>query len=313
MAYPTVEADRSGRSALAKKITFSSVWEKAVRVLCFLAAFVSIVTTAGILYILLTDAMGFFGKVSPVEFFTGTRWEPSGAEPRYGILPLIAGTMMITLGSTLISVPLGLFSAVYLAEYAPLKARQVLKPALELLAGVPTVVYGYFALYAVTPFIRNLGINLDSQNALAGAIVVGIMTLPLVSSLCEDAISAVPKALREAAYGLGSTKLEVTMKIVVPAALSGIMASFILAISRAIGETMAVALAAGSSPKLTFNPAESIQTMTAFIVETSKGEVDRGSMTYQTIFAVGATLFFITLGLNLVAQRVVKRFRRVYA
>lgn len=299
--------------SLAKRMTLGFVWEKAVRILCFLAAFVSIVTTAGILYILLNDAYGFFAKVPLTEFFGGTRWEPNGAEPRYGIWPLIAGTMMITLGSTIISVPLGLFSAIYLAEYAPLKARQILKPALELLAGVPTVVYGYFALFAVTPFFRWLGMDISSQNALAGAIVVGIMTLPLVSSLCEDAISSVPRSLREAAYGLGSTKMEVTMKIVVPAALSGIIASFILAISRAVGETMAVTLASGSSPKLTLNPAESIQTMTAYIVETSKGDLDRGTLAYQTVFAVGLTLFVITLALNLVAQAFVKRFRKVYA
>jgi phosphate transport system permease protein len=293
-------------------MTFGRLSEGAVKQLCFLAALVSVLTTAGILYVLLSDAFGFFRDVaSPDKFFLGTVWQPNAFEPKYGVLPLVTGTLMITFGSLVISVPLGLFSAVYLSEYAPLKVKQILKPALELLAGVPTVVYGYFALVTVTPALRALGWNVDFQNAAAGAIVVGVMTLPLISSLCEDALAAVPRGLREAAYGLGSTKFEVTIKIVVPAALSGIVASFILAISRAIGETMAVTLASGYRPSMDWNFGASIQTMTATIVNMSKGDLDRGDPAYQAIFAVGATLFAVTLGLNLIAQQLVKRFRRV--
>jgi phosphate transport system permease protein len=302
-----------GRSlTLIRKPSLGRFLERALRLLCLCAALISIGTTVGILYILLVDASSLFQTVSIPDFFFGTRWEPQAMEPKYGVLPLMGGTLLITFGSALISVPLGLLSAIYLSEYAPTRARQILKPALELLAGVPTVVYGYFALFAVTPFLRFLGWNVASQNAAAGSIVVGIMTLPLVASLCEDALSAVPRSLREAAFGLGSTKMEVITKVVLPAALSGVVASFILAISRAIGETMAVNLAAGATPRLTLNPAEGVQTMTAYIVSVSKGDVDRGTMDYTTIFAVGATLFFITLALNLVAQRIVKKFRSVY-
>lgn len=303
----------SGVSAFQSRRGLQALREKGIKVLCFLSAIISILTTAGIVYVLIIEAFRFFLKVSPAEFFTTVRWEPQASDPHYGVLPLVVSTLMITLGSGFISIPLGLFSAIYLSEYAPLKVKQILKPALELLAGVPTVVYGYFALFLVTPILQGLGWDVRPQNAAAGAIVVGIMTLPLVSSLCEDAISSVPRTLREAAYGLGATKMEVTLKIVVPAALSGIIASFILSLSRAIGETMAVTLAAGASSKLTFNPADSIYTMTAYIVNTSKGDVSRGTMEYQTIFAIGAFLFVITLAMNMLAQRIVKKFRRVYA
>lgn len=298
--------------SLAYKASLGRLVEKAVRLLCFFAALVSVLTTAGILFVLLNDAFRFLREVAgPDKFFLGTVWQPNAMEPQFGVLPLVTGTLMITLGSLVISVPLGLFSAVYLSEYAPLKVKQILKPALELLAGVPTVVYGYFALVTVTPVLRSLGWNVDFQNAASGAIVVGVMTLPLISSLCEDALAAVPRGLREAAYGLGSTKFEVTMKIVVPAALSGIVASFILAISRAIGETMAVTLASGYRPTMDWNFGASIQTMTATIVNMSKGDLDRSDPAYLAIFAVGATLFVVTLGLNLIAQRIVRRFRRV--
>lgn len=293
-------------------MTFGRLSEGAVKLFCLGAALLSILITAGILYVLLSDAFAFFRDVAgPDKFFFGTVWEPNGPVPKFGVLPLVTGTLMITLGSLVISVPLGLFSAIYLSEYAPLRVKQILKPTLELLAGVPTVVYGYFALVTVTPALRSIGLSVEFQNAAAGAIVVGIMTLPLISSMCEDALTAVPGGLREAAYGLGSTKSEVTMKIVVPAALSGIVASFILAISRAIGETMAVTLASGYRPTMDWNFMGSIQTMTATIVSLSKGDLDRGDPAYQTIFAVGATLFFVTLGLNLIAQKVVKKFRRV--
>lgn len=231
---------------------------------------------------------------------------------RYGVLPLVCGTMLITVGAAIFALPVGLLAAIYLSEYATANVRRVLKPALELLAGVPTVVYGYFGIAFVTPLLRSLFPKVEVFNAASGAIVVGIMILPLVSSLCEDALRAVPKALREGGYGLGSTRLEVTTKIVVPGALSGIVAAFLLAISRAIGETMAVALAAGSTPKLTVNPGESIQTMTAYIVQVSQGDTPAGSIGYQTIFAVGLCLFAMTLGMNVLARRIVTRYRAVY-
>jgi phosphate transport system permease protein len=289
-------------------------FETVVKGFAFLCALVSILTTAGIFIILMSEASTLFAKVSLWDFLTGTEWAPNANPPKFGVLPLVNGTLLITLGSALISLPLGLLTAIYLSEYAPPKARKIIKPALELLAGVPTVVYGYFALMALTPFMQDvLKLDLKAYNALSGAIVVGIMTLPLVSSLCEDAISSVPKALREGAYGLGATRVEVIVKVVLPAALSGISAGFILAISRAVGETMAVTLAAGQMANLSFNIGEGMLTMTAFIVQMSKGDVARGTDAYQSIFAVGAALFLITLALNLLAQALVKKFRKVYA
>ncbi len=289
--------------------------ERLIKTACFACAAITVVTTISILYVLVYETVLFFmdPQVSIREFFTGTKWSPTFKNPQFGILPLVAGTLLITFGSAIIAIPLGLMSGIYLSEYAHPRVRAFLKPTLELLAGVPTVVYGFFALFYVTPFLRNIFPSVQVFNAASGAIVVGIMVLPLVSSLCEDAISAVPKSLREGAYALGSTKFEVSMKIVVPAAFSGIMASFILAISRAVGETMAVTLASGATPNLTFNPAESIQTMTAYIVQISKGDTPAGSLAYKTIFAVGVTLFVTTFLLNWVAARLVKRYRQVYA
>lgn len=279
--------------------------------LCLLCATVSIVTTAGIIAVLAKEAYAFFVKVSPAEFYTGVKWSPTFSDQHFGVLPLVTGTLMITVGACLVAVPLGLLSAIYLSEYAHPRVRRILKPILELLAGIPTIVFGYFALFAITPFLRQF-IDVEVYNGLSGAIVVGIMILPLVSSLCEDALSAVPQSLREGAYGLGATKFEVTSKIVLPAALSGVMAAFILAISRAIGETMAVTLAAGQQANLTLDPRKSIETMTAYIVQISRGDTPAGSVAYQTIFAVGVTLFAMTMMLNILAVRLVKRFRRVY-
>lgn len=287
--------------------------EWVILAVCFLCAAVSILVTAGIIGVLSREAFMFFSKVSFGEFFGTTEWSPLVKPQKFGVWPLVTGTLMITIGSALIAVPLGLMSAIYLSEYAHPKARTVLKPILEVLAGIPTVVYGYFALFTITPALQSVFKNVQVYNAASGAIVVGVMILPLVSSLCEDALTAVPKALREGAYGLGATKMEVTMKIVVPSALSGIMAAVILAISRAIGETMAVTLASGMNPKLTLNPAESIQTMTAYIVQISKGDTPNGTLEFQTIFAVGVTLFATTYVLNVLANRLVKRFRQVYA
>ncbi|HLO99823.1 MAG TPA: phosphate ABC transporter permease subunit PstC [Fimbriimonas sp.] len=290
----------------------SRTQERVIRTFCLLCAAASILITAGIIAVLAKEAFTFFTKVSPITFFTGKEWYPSMDPPKFGVLPLFSGTLLITLGSAFIAVPLGLLAAIYLSEYASPRARKWLKPILELLAGIPTVVYGYFGLTTITPWLQKLSPDFETFNGAAGAIVVGIMTLPLVASLCEDAIKSVPKQLREGAYGLGATKFEVTMKIVVPAAFSGIMAAVILAISRAVGETMAVALAAGQAPKLTLDPRVSIETMTAFIVQTSKGDIRYGSTEYQTIYAVGLTLFATTFILNIIALRLVKRFRIAY-
>ncbi len=286
--------------------------ESVIKGFCLVCATISVLVTAGIVIILAKEAFTFFTKVSPITFFTGTEWYPAFNPPKFGILPLLTGTLLVALGSAAIALPLGLMAAIYLSEYASAKVRAVMKPVLELLAGIPTVVYGYFGLTTVTPLLKKIYPAFETFNGASGAIVVGIMTLPLVASLCEDAIMSVPKELREGAYGLGATKQEVTVKIVVPAAFSGIMAASILAISRAVGETMAVALAAGQSPKLTLDPTVSIETMTAYIVQTSKGDIRFGSTEYQTIYAVGLTLFVITFGLNIIARKLVRRYRIKY-
>lgn len=279
----------------------------------FVCAILSIATTFGIVWVLISQSVPFFRAVSITEFLGGTDWRPTATPASFGVLPLVTGTLMITIGAGLLAIPLGLLVAIYLSEYASSRVRNILKPTLELLAGIPTVVYGYFGLFVVTPFLRQFIPAIQSSNALAGAIVVGIMILPLVSSLCEDALTAVPRSLREGAYGLGATKMEVVTRTVVPAALSGVMAAFILALSRALGETMAVALAAGSNPQLTFDPSQSIQTMTAFIVSTSKGDAPAGTIKYFSLFAVGITLFTFTMLLNVLASRLVTKFRQVYS
>lgn len=273
---------------------------------------VSIFTTLGIVAVLLIEALGFFAEVSPIEFLTGTKWTPLFQPQNFGVLPLLSGSLLIAFGAAAVALPLGLLSAIYLSEYAHPRARGIIKPALEILAGIPTVVYGYFALTFVTPMLRLVWPGTEIFNALSASIVMGIMIIPMVSSLSEDALSAVPRALREGAYALGATKFEVAVRTVVPAALSGIIASFILAISRAIGETMIVAIAAGATPKLTLNPLESVQTMTAYIAQVSLGEVPHGTLEYKTIFAVGLTLFLITLLMNLASNVVLRKYREVY-
>ncbi|MEN8143637.1 MAG: phosphate ABC transporter permease subunit PstC [Gemmatimonadota bacterium] len=273
---------------------------------------VTVLTTVGIVVVLVTESAGFFAAVPLAEFLTGTRWAPLFSDQAFGILPLLNGTLLIAAGSALVALPLGLGSAIYLSEYASEGMRKGLKPALEILAGIPTVVYGYFALMFITPILRAVLPDTGIFNAASAAIVVGIMTIPMVSSLSDDALGAVPRALREAAYGLGATPFEVTTRVVIPSAFSGIAAAFILAISRAIGETMAVTLAAGATPQMTISFLESIQTMTAYIVQVSLGETPHGSLEYKTIFAVGLVLFVITLGMNLVSQRITARFREEY-
>lgn len=261
---------------------------------------------------LAVESWSFFRQIPIGDFLFGTRWAPL-LEPRsYGVLPLVCGTALIVVGSGLIAIPIGLVTAIYLSEYATPKTRDKLKPILEILAGIPTVVYGYFALTFVTPILTAILPQTQVFNAASGAIVVGIMILPMVASLCEDALRTVPSSMRQAAFALGATRFEVSTQVVLPGALSGVLASFVLALSRAIGETMAVALAAGATPRLTLNPLQSIQTMTAYIVQVSLGDTPAGTIEYQTIFAVGALLFVITLGTNVLGQAILRRYQEAY-
>lgn len=300
-AVPTLRGPRS-----------RDLQERAIGALLFLATAISVLTTVGIVAVLVYEASSFFAEVSPVAFLTGTEWAPLFQPQHFGVLPLLLGSVLVAAGAAAVALPLGLGAAVYLSEYAPSRVRAVVKPALEVLAGVPTVVYGYFALTFVTPLLREVWPSTNVFNAASASLVMGVMIIPLVASLSEDAMNAVPRSLREAAYALGATKLEVSVRTVLPAALSGIIASFILAVSRAFGETMIVAIAAGATPNLTLDPLESVQTMTAYIVQVSMGEVVFGSVEYQTIFAVGLTLFAVTLLMNVVSLWVLKRFREVY-
>lgn len=286
--------------------------ENSLQVVFFLCAAISTITTVAVIAILAVETWGFLQHVSIVEFLFGTTWSPLIHPKSYGLLPLLAGTTLIVIGASLVALPIGLACAIFLSEYASERARNILKPVLEVLAGIPTVVYGFFALTFVTPILRTVLPETDVFNAASGAIVVGIMVLPMVASLCDDAFRAVPDSLREGAYSLGATSFEVTTRVIVPAGLSGVFAAFVLAISRAIGETMAVTLAAGATPNLTMNPLESIQTMTAFIVQVSLGDTPAGSLTYQTLFAVASVLFLVTLCLNIAANMIMKRYQEVY-
>jgi phosphate transport system permease protein len=279
----------------------------------FLCALLSIGTTAGIIVVLAVETFAFFSEVSIVEFLFGTEWTPLFASPRFGVLPLVAGTALVSSIAMLVAVPMGLLSAIYLSEYADPRIRRTIKPVLEILAGVPTVVYGYFALLFVTPLLQRFIPELAGFNALGPGIVMGIMILPLVSSLAEDAMQAVPRGLREGSYALGATRMQTSIRIIVPAALSGITAAFILAASRAIGETMIVAIAAGQQPRLTWNPMVPIETMTAYIVQVSMGDTPQGTLEYRTIFAVGTLLFLSTFVLNLASAWLRERFRQEYA
>ena len=275
-------------------------------------ASISVVTTAAIIVVLGRGAFSFFRSESLVDFLTGTTWTPLFHPQSFGVLPLVCGTLLVVVGAALIAIPIGLACGIYLAEYASPRTRSIVKPVLEILAGIPTVVYGYFALTFVTPILRSVLPQTQVFNAASASVVVGIMVLPMVASLCDDALRAVPASLRNGAYALGATSFEVTTRVVVPAGLSGIVASFVLAASRAIGETMAVTLAAGATPNMTANPLESIQTMTAYIVQISLGDTPAGSVEYQTLFAVAALLFVITLGMNVLSNRILRRFREVY-
>lgn len=287
-------------------------FEQLLRGLFFSCAAISVLTTLAVVGVLSIETFHFFQQVPASDFLFGTRWTPLLEPKSYGILPLLFGTTLIVIGAAIVALPVGLASAVYLSEYAGARTRDVVKPILEILAGIPTIVYGFFAITFVTPILRTLIPSTEVFNAASAGIVVGIMVLPMVASLCDDALRAVPNALRDGAYSLGATSFEVTARIVVPASLSGVFAAFVLAISRAIGETMAVTLAAGATPNLTLNPLESIQTMTAYIVQVSLGDTPAGTLSYQTLFAVGAVLFSMTLVLNLIANAIMNRYRDVY-
>ncbi len=279
----------------------------------FLCALLSIGTTAGIILVLAVETFAFLREVPVTDFLFGTNWTPLFATPSFGVLPLVVGTVMVSTIAMAVALPMGLLSAIYLSEYAPLGVRRLVKPVLEILAGVPTVVYGYFALLFVTPLFQRVLPDLAGFNALSPGIVMGIMILPLVSSLSEDAMQGVPRGLREGAYALGATKMQTSLRVVLPAAFSGITAACILAASRAIGETMIVAIAAGQQPRLTSNPMVPIETMTAYIVQVSLGDTPQGTLEYRTIFAVGMLLFLGTFVLNLISAWLRARFREEYA
>lgn len=280
----------------------------------FIAGVISILVTLGIVYILVRDAIAFFAldEVTIIEFFTDTVWQPQIG--RFGVLPLLNATLMISFIAMLVALPLGLGTAIYLSEYASPRVRNTVKPILEILAGIPTVVFGYFALTFMTPFLRTIFGDdvVQIYNVASAGIVVGILIIPLIASLSEDALHAVPNALREASYGLGATRLETSLRVIVPAALSGISAAIVVGISRAVGETMIVSIAAGAGPRLTWNPFESAEAMTGYMVRISGGDLSYDSVDYDSIFAIGLVVFSLTLILNILSQRIVRRFREAY-
>ncbi len=294
------------------KKNFTTIMEKLMPKLLFTIATISVLTTVGIIFTLLTETLEFFRRVPFLDFFTGTVLKPLSQNPEFGVLPLITGTILSSLIAMLVAIPIGLMTAVYLSEYASAKVRKVLKPILELLAGIPTIVYGFFAFTFVTPILRAIIPGLEATNILSPGIVMGIMIIPMVASLSEDAMSSVPNSMREGALALGATKLEVTGKVVIPAAISGIIASFVLGISRAIGETMIVTIASGSSKNFTFDITQSMQTMTAYIVEITSGEAAAGTTIYYSLYAVAMTLFVFTLLMNVLAQYISRKYREEY-
>lgn len=297
---------------LSLRYRLRHVRERAVELLLFLAAFSSVAITLGIVGVLVYESLAFFSHVTPWEFLTDTQWTPLFDDAHYGILPLMAGTLVTTAIALVVAIPLGTITAIYLSEYATHRMREIIKPVLELLSAVPTVVYGYFALLFVTPLLQKLVPDLPGFNMLSAGLVIGIMIIPYVSSLSEDAIRAVPMHLREGSYAMGATRLQTALRVVVPGAISGIAAAYILGISRAIGETMVVAIAAGMQPNLTWNPKEPAETITAYIVQVSLGDLPHGTLAYQTIFAAGLTLLVMTLVFNIAGFYLRQRFRQVY-
>lgn len=292
--------------------SLNSVTEKLMPYILLVVAVISILTTIGIVLTLLTEAIHFFRDVSFIKFFTGTELSPLGSEAEFGILPLVTGTILSSIIAMVVAIPIGLMSAIFLSEYASEGVRRSLKPLLEILAGIPTIVYGFFAFTFVTPLLRSFIPGLEPTNLLSPGLVMGIMIIPMIASLSEDAMSSVPNAMREGALALGATRLETTWRVVIPAAISGIVSSFVLGISRAIGETMIVTIASGSSKNFTFDVTQSMQTMTAYIVEVTGGEAPAGSTLYYSLYAVAMTLFVFTLLMNLIAQYISKRFREGY-
>lgn len=286
--------------------------EEVIRLVLLACGLLSVLVTFGIVFVLLSESLGFFTHVSPLSFLGGVKWAPLFEPRHFGVLPLVCGSLLVMIGAAFVALPTGVLTAIYLSEYASQRARSIIKPILEILAGIPTVVYGYFALTFITPLLRTVFPGTEIFNAASASIVVGIMVLPMVASLCDDAFRAVPNALRQGGFAMGATKHEVAMQVVLPAALSGVLASFILALSRAVGETMATTIAAGATPRLTANPLQSIQTMSAYIVQVSLGDTPHGTVEYQTLFAVGLVLFSITLLMNIIAHKVLRRFQEVY-
>lgn len=305
-AMPTVVSAR-----LAKKFS-RNLRERAIEAILFFAAFVSVLTTVGIVYVLVSESVHFFQRVSLWDFLTDTQWTPLFDDAHFGIMVLLSGTITSSLVALVVAIPMGTVIAVYLSEFATPRAREISKPILELLSGVPTIVYGYFALLFVTPILQALIPGLPGFSLLAAGLVMGIMIVPYVASISEDAMRAVPMALREGSFAMGATRLQTALRVVFPAAISGIAAAYILGISRAVGETMILAVAAGMQPNLTFNPMESAATITAYIVQVALGDLPHGSIGYQTIFAAGLTLMLLTLAFNLVGFYMRKRFREAY-
>jgi phosphate transport system permease protein len=304
---------RSGTGLWQRESRGRHYREQAVKIVLAVCAYASVLTTFGIIFVLIFETIAFFREVSIIEFLTSTTWSAAFANPKFGIIVLISGTLLTSAIAIAVALPVGLLAAIFSSEYASTRLRRWLKPALEILAGVPTIVYGYFALTFVTPFLQGTILpSLTIFNALSAGLVMGVMIIPTIASVSEDAIYAVPRSLREGAYALGATKREVATRIVVPAALSGIVAAVILGISRAVGETMIVAVAAGALAQLDFNPLDPTQTMTAFIVQVASGDTPTGTLVYNTIFAVGMTLFVMTLVLNIVSYFFVRRFRETY-
>jgi len=311
----TTAVGRSGRPEAPSLRAARRRWgEKVIKGLLLLAALISLLTTFGIVYALVEETIVFFREVPVHDFLFGTKWSPLFNPPSFGVLPLVAGTFFTTLIGIAVAIPLGLGGAIYLSEYARPRVRKTIKPMLELLAGVPTIVFGYFALTFFTPQILRDALHLDVGifNALAAGIIIGFLIIPIVASISEDAMRAVPQSLREGAFGLGASKFQVTLRVVFPAALSGIVASVVLAMSRAVGETMVVLIAGGQQPQWGVNVGQSMETFTAFIGATAKGDAATGSIAYKTIFAVGMTLFLITLVLNIISIRFVRKYRQVY-
>jgi phosphate transport system permease protein len=309
---PVEPASAGTRTAAGRRHAGGQWREPIIERILFCSALLSVLVTAGIISVLLFETLEFLEEVPVADFMFGTEWTPLFANRRFGVLPLVAGTALVSVIAMAVALPAGLLSAIYLSEYAPSAVRRNVKPLLEVLAGIPTVVYGYFALLFVTPALQRVIPTLAGFNALSPGIVMGIMILPLVSSLSEDALHSVPDGLREGAYALGATRAQTTLRVVVPAAFSGISAAAILAISRAIGETMIVAIAAGQQPRLTGNPLVPIETMTAYIVQVSLGDAPAGTLEYRTIFAVGMLLFLSTFALNLASNWLRERFREEY-